>query len=175
MMRRLSKIIRNNSRNDTNDRAKEPMTNGETAHVNGDTNGVANGSADKKKRASMPFVKSKFEDASKYPEPPDHSNSRMDIEGSLNSLLNLVDHSMRPLPQGTADGTYLEDEVHHPGLFKELKTIGLNDVKTLKDQLATGKGPVDDKTMLVSFLKRLLNAALDADRCVDGEGDSTRG
>lgn len=149
-MRRFSKILRSNSRNSPDSNDKEPTTNGETPQVNG-TNSNANGSAEtKKKRNSMPFVKSKFEDVSKYPQPPDHSNSRMDIEGSLNALLGLVDHSMRPVPQGTADGTYLQDEEEHPGLFKELRTIGFKDIKTLKDQLAAGKGPIDDKTMLVS-------------------------
>lgn len=149
MMRRFSKIIRNNSRNNGPDDDKQPATNGEAPQVNG-TRSTANGTTEKKKRASMPFVKSKFEDASKYPQPPDHSNSRVDIEGSLNSLMSLVDHSMRPVPKGTADGTYLQDEEQHSGLFKELRTIGFKDIKTLKDQIAAGKGPIDDKTMLVS-------------------------
>ena len=111
----------------------------------------------KQKRKSLPFRNStsKVLSSSKYPEPPDHAESRVDLEESLGSLLSLVDHSMRGLPTQYADGTYAKEE-NHPSRWKELSTIGLKDVKTLKDQLVNGKGPVDDKTMLMERVIQLV-------------------
>ena len=162
-MRRFSKILHpNNGRNDS-DKNKERITNGDTPTANGTstngeysngvasdedtTNGVADGT-NKQKRRSLPFNRTKTGASSKYPDPPDHNSSRLDIEGSLHSLWNLVDHSMRPVPTA-GDGTYDQEDVH-PSKLQELRTIGFKDVKTLRDQFMAGTGPIDDKTMLVS-------------------------
>ena len=59
------------------------------------------------------------------------------------------------MPEKFGDGSY-EKEDPHPNLFKELKTIGLGDVKTLKDQIAAGKDPIDDKTMLMERVIQLV-------------------
>ncbi len=91
---------------------------------------------------------------SRYPE-PDHSEHRLDIEAALTSFSGLLSHSMRPLPEQTGDGSYLQHDVH-PSFFKDLSTIGLNDVKTLKDKIVNGKAPIDDKTMLMERVIQLV-------------------
>ena len=79
----------------------------------------------------------------------DHETSREDVHSAVQSLIGVVSHSLRGLPGQNDDGTYDEEEVH-PSMWKELRSLGFKDVKTLKDQLETGTNPIDDKTMLVS-------------------------
>ena len=86
--------------------------------------------------------KSPTEATGKYPEPPDHGDSRVDIDAMLNSFAGLISHSMRPLPEQTGDGTYIEDEVHS-SFFKDLSTIGIKDLKTLTDKIEAGKEPIE--------------------------------
>lgn len=99
--------------------------------------------------------KSPTEAQGKYPEPPDHGESRLDIESALTSFVSLVTHSLRPLPDQTGDGSYIEHDIH-PSLFKELSTIRIGDVKTLIEKLEAGSGPIDDKTMLMEHVIQLV-------------------
>lgn len=157
MFRRISSVIRGKDKDGQEKRSKRksmpnstPMANGKTQRdgwplTNGDLDGGADsgshGDATKFDRESSGAVAG-------YPDPPDHGHSRVDIGRAMDSLSNLVSHSMRPMPEKFGDGSY-EKEDPHPSLFKELKTIGLADVKTLREKLEVGKDPVDDKTMLV--------------------------
>ena len=121
MFRRLSKIIKPEKGTEED---KKLATNG----VNGDVQ--TNGKTQKRRTSAIPF-RSKDDPAAKYPDPPDHSNSRLDIEGSMKALLGVVDHSLRPTPKDTGDGTYLKQDAH-PSIWKELKTIGFKVYLTSK-------------------------------------------
>lgn len=141
MFRRLSGTFRNKDKE--KDRTKrQSMPNG-----GAQTNGVHTQPTISEGRP-QPERKPSTEAASSYPEPPDHGHGRVDIAKSMDSLGNLVSHSMRPMPEKFGDGSY-DHEEPHASMFKTLSTIGFKDVKTLRDKLAVGTDPVDDKTMLV--------------------------
>lgn len=142
VFRRLSGAFRNK------DKEKDRSKRQSLANGGAQTNGVQTQVPIKEEKA-QPEPKSSTEAASRYPEPPDHGHGRADIAKAMESLGNLVSHSMRPLPEN-GDGTY-NQEAPHSSMFKELRTIGLKDVKTLRDKLAAGTDPIDDKTMLVGI------------------------
>lgn len=157
ILRRFSSAVRGKDRDGQDKPSKrKSMPNGSSA-TNGKpkadgwplTNGVADGASDDSHADAAKFSMSEAVAASGYPDPPDHGDSRVDIGKALDSLGNMVSHSMRPMPEKLGDGSY-DKEDPHPSLFKELKSIGVHDIKTLKDQIEAGKGPIDDKTMLVS-------------------------
>lgn len=63
---------------------------------------------------------------------------------------------MRPLPEQTGSGEYIDEGEVKPSKWQELRTIGLKDIKTLKDQISNGKKPVDDNTMLMERVLQLV-------------------
>ncbi|KAF2716107.1 putative fatty acid oxygenase [Polychaeton citri CBS 116435] len=134
-----------------------------TGSTNGATNGVkTNGAAAKapltpvlEKKPLYPSGKSENEAQGRYPDPPDHGESTKDIKEALDSFTGLVSHMMRPLPDQTGNGKYIEHE-EHASWFQNLKTFGIKDMKTLKDKLMVGDGPVDDKTMLMERVIQLV-------------------
>ncbi|KAK2591548.1 hypothetical protein QQS21_010768 [Conoideocrella luteorostrata] len=70
---------------------------------------------------------------------------------SVGSLLQLRKASKRPLPTERGDGTY-RTVLKRPGLMQDLKSIGIGDLKTLKDIITAklkGETLQDDKTMIM--------------------------
>lgn len=93
-------------------------------------------------------------------EHPDHSGEREGISNTFESFANLIHASNRPLPTQTGNGTYVEDKDAHTGLWEDLKTIGLRDVKTLTETMKSkaNGGLVDDKTMLMERVIQVKSA-----------------
>nr|POE59032.1 linoleate 10r-lipoxygenase [Quercus suber] len=102
-------------------------------------------------------MKSPDEAQGRYPDPPNHGESRQDVGAALESFMGLVSHMMRPLPEKNGDGTYVAPEAKHASLLEELGALGFKDYKTLVDYVSVGHNAVDDKTMLMEPL-------LEADR-----------
>ena len=71
------------------------------------TNGVVNGAGrptqEKRKSTFGPLKALKKEE-----EAPDHSASRVEVEGSFNQFAQLLQAARRPLPNQSGDGAYLE-------------------------------------------------------------------
>lgn len=63
---------------------------------------------------------------------------------------------MRPMPENTGDGSYLQDEETHPSILQELKSIGIRDMSTLVQKIKAGEAPIDDKTMLMERVIQLV-------------------
>ncbi|KKA30858.1 hypothetical protein TD95_000745, partial [Thielaviopsis punctulata] len=79
-------------------------------------------------------------------------------EGVLAKFKSLRVASNRPLPTEFATGQYAVRRVR-PGLWESLKSLNKEDVKTLRDLIktkVTNNGIIDDKTMLMERLIRLV-------------------
>ncbi|KAI9724613.1 MAG: hypothetical protein M1828_003636 [Chrysothrix sp. TS-e1954] len=121
------------------------------------TNGVSQVNGDYKSKSSKGSTpgKTKTEAQGRYPDPPNHEASREDVQTAVNSLIGVISHSMRGLSGQNEDGTYDTKEVH-ASMWNEMSSLGFRDVKALLDQLAQGKEPVDDKTMLMERVIQLV-------------------
>ena len=126
----------------TNGTTNETYTNGTTAHTNGVyTNGVNGASAQPGllSRATTFLM-------------PDHTHHRSDVESVFGQYADVLKASMRPMPTA-GDGQYHQDKKEHSSLWADLKTLGIGDMKTLKESLqqkATG-ALIDDKTYMVKI------------------------
>ena len=81
---------------------------------------------------------------------------RQDLDHAFASIAGLVKASLRPLPNDTDDGTYVEKRVH-ASVLKTLSTLRFRDVLTLKDIVedkVSGE-PTDDKTYLMERVVQL--------------------
>nr|POE79516.1 linoleate 10r-lipoxygenase [Quercus suber] len=118
--------------------------------ANGSSNGAAaNGYKSNAAVNGQPSTKSPDEAQGRYPDPPNHGESRKDVGEALESFMGLVSHMMRPLPEQNGDGTYVAPEAKHASLLQELGALGFKDYKTLVDYVSVGHNAVDDKTMLM--------------------------
>lgn len=71
--------------------------------------------------------------------------------GRFKELSEVVHKATRPLPTETGNGTYIKDDSKGSSLWEDLRSLGIEDAKTVKDLAKTealGR-PVDDKTMLM--------------------------
>ncbi|KAL9089341.1 MAG: hypothetical protein Q9159_002557 [Coniocarpon cinnabarinum] len=163
IFRRLSQAVRNKDKNADEKRAKRKSTANGSLMTNGKSlgdgwpleNGKINSSDDATHGDATKFDKGSTDAVAGYPDPPDHGQSRLDIAKAVNSLSNLVSHSMRPMPDKFGDSSYDKEEPH-PSVFKELRTIGVGDVEALAEKLQVGKDLVDDKTMLMEHIIQLV-------------------
>lgn len=145
MLRKISNAVRGK------DKEHHADTNGASNGVNGSSskrrsflpNG-SNGTAERRK-SGFSLGHSKTNDG-EFPELTATEASPADVQKNVDQLMNLASHAMRPLPEGK---DAKDEHDVHPTMFKELKSLGFKDVKTLKDKIAVGKDPIDDKTMLV--------------------------
>ncbi|KAF4549621.1 Linoleate 10R-lipoxygenase-like protein [Elsinoe fawcettii] len=104
--------------------------------------------------AVVPSTRTDTEAQSRYPEPAPEENEP-GLADSMTSFLNLISHAMRP-PNAEA-GTATEDESSTlASKLKDLSTIGIGDLATLKDKLTAGKDLIDDKTMLMERVIQLV-------------------
>ena len=123
-------------------------------------NGIPENERDESHGDAIKFDKSNGVAITGYPDPPDHGNDRVDIAKALDSLGNLISHSMKPMPEEHGDSPYEKNDPH-PSFFKELKSLNIHNVQTLKEKLEVGKDPIDDKTMLVGDPGALLDVIAD--------------
>jgi hypothetical protein len=100
------------------------------------------------------------------PEPTEDDDgsptTRKDVEDTFRQFAQLIHASQRPLPTQSGDGQYLEPE-EQSGLWADLQTFGLKDVKTVKDMIvdkASGK-PQDDRKMHMEEIMQLIAALPD--------------
>ncbi|KAL4864550.1 hypothetical protein BDV12DRAFT_205631 [Aspergillus spectabilis] len=79
------------------------------------------------------------------------------IDGVKN-LSEVVQMAARPLPTETGNGTYIKHDDQDGSLWADLRTLGIEDVSTIKALLeSTARGPlIDDKTMLMERIMRLV-------------------
>ena len=80
-----------------------------------------------------------------------HKVDRAEVDSSFKAFAQLVHASQRPLPNQSGDGTYIDHDDHHTGLWTDLKSMGMKDAKTLVAAMkgATSGELQDDKTMLM--------------------------
>ncbi|KAK6337319.1 hypothetical protein TWF730_002724 [Orbilia blumenaviensis] len=89
---------------------------------------------------------------------PDHMAKRPEIESMLSDFANVLKASLRPLP--SPDRRYEKEPEPSSGFFKDLKTFGIGDIRTLREviqQRATGD-LIDDKTYIT---ERIIQLAAD--------------
>ncbi|KAF3104418.1 hypothetical protein TWF569_000135 [Orbilia oligospora] len=87
---------------------------------------------------------------------PDHMAKRPEIESMLSDFANVIKASLRPLPP--ADGRHEEETEPSSGFFKDLKTFGIGDIRTLREviqQKVTGE-LIDDKTYITERVIQLV-------------------
>ncbi|KAF3911342.1 hypothetical protein ABW21_db0208860 [Orbilia brochopaga] len=88
---------------------------------------------------------------------PDHMAKRPDIEAMLSEFAGVLKASLRPFPT-TSSGRYEKEPEPSSGLFKDLKTFNITDIRTLREvlqQRATGD-LVDDKTYITERIVQLV-------------------
>lgn len=94
-----------------------------------------------------------------------HDNTavtRRDVEDTFQQFAQLIHASRRPLPSQSGDGEYLEKQ-EPSGLMADLRSLGLKDIKTVKDMLqdkASGQ-PQDDRKMHMEEIMQLIAALPD--------------
>ncbi|KAK6544846.1 hypothetical protein TWF694_001527 [Orbilia ellipsospora] len=88
---------------------------------------------------------------------PDHMAKRPEIESMLSEFASVLKASLRPLPTGL-DGRYDKEPEPSSGFFKDLKTFGIGDLRTLREviqQKVTGD-LIDDKTYITERIIQLI-------------------
>jgi hypothetical protein len=115
---------------------------------NGDTNGYS--SKPDRRKSSVVTNGGPIEE--------DHSAKREGVSNIFQQFAQVLHAAQRPLPTQSGDGSYLDKEMPS-GFLAELKTIGFDDVKTLKEVME-GKAKnelVDDKTYLMERVIKVRN------------------
>ncbi|KAL2821463.1 heme peroxidase family protein [Aspergillus cavernicola] len=96
-----------------------------------------------------------------HPSEPLTNNMGTESGGVINSVKDaskVLHKATRPLPTETGNGTYVEDESDGGSLWKDLRSLGIEDAATLKDLLgheARG-GLLNDRTMLMERIIQLV-------------------
>ncbi|GME51790.1 Cytochrome P450 [Neofusicoccum parvum] len=88
---------------------------------------------------------------------PDASKGREEVTSTFAQFAQVLHASQRPLPSQTGDGSYVKRDAP-ASLFENLKTIGINDVKTLKEVLSNKakRELIDDKSYLMERVIQLV-------------------
>ncbi|KAG8625209.1 hypothetical protein KVT40_006960 [Elsinoe batatas] len=102
---------------------------------------------------SQPSGRTETEAQSRYPEPSPEEEDPGLVE-SIASFLNLISHAMRA--PNEEDSVIEDSKDGMSDKLRDLATIGIGDLATLKDKLAVGKALVDDKTMLMERVIQLV-------------------
>ncbi|EWC45463.1 hypothetical protein DRE_00862 [Drechslerella stenobrocha 248] len=87
---------------------------------------------------------------------PDHMAKRLEIETMLSEFAGVLKASLRPLPNSDAD--YEKELEPSSGLFKDLRTFNITDIKTLREviQQKYMGGLVDDRTYITERIVQLI-------------------
>ncbi|GIK07559.1 hypothetical protein Aspvir_003225 [Aspergillus viridinutans] len=92
-----------------------------------------------------------FNGLSREPPRADVSAEHGGATGSFTELSEVVHSATRPLPTETGNGTYVEDDSQGGSLWEDLRSLGIEDARTVRDFIKTealGRA-VNDKTMLM--------------------------
>jgi hypothetical protein len=89
-------------------------------------------------------------------EEKDHKVTRAEIEATFANFASLIHASLRPLPNQTGDGQYIEKE-HTTGLLSDLKSLGYSDVKAVIHALEDAESGklIDDRKMHMEELMQV--------------------
>lgn len=80
------------------------------------------------------------------------------IKEAAGEIYEVMHRASLPLPTETGDGTYVPHDKEGTSLWADIRTLGLEDVSTIKDIIETiARGSeIDDKTMFMERIIRVI-------------------